>query len=360
MKKFSGNVRDIAGLNDDELRSSLKAAGWNKLLPAIKDEYGEVLVGHRRLKIAAEENIEPVIEVHTFGSGPDADNDRMQLAIVSNTGAVPLTAQDRKRHAERMYGGGMTMETIGRVLGVDKATISRDIGKSELLHDATIKPAKTASNPKGAGRPKGKPKTRAERAPKAIEREEKVAVLMDAGLPAAKIAEKVGLGVRAVNQAMEHVQIKREAEAEIDPSTLSITAQEKLAMAIRQHQRKLDAAFEQRVLEECRRRMDEITLPHWKKQIEQAKKLYANRSALMSKELFNIIRRGLHPDSRNSISERKLAEAFDAFMGLEKFLLNEKDSPTHFGDLPMNLAEWDKMRAKRPAKKFTAGAVSKR
>jgi ParB-like chromosome segregation protein Spo0J len=358
MKKFSGNVRDIAGINDDELRASLKAAGWNKLLPAIKDEHGEVLVGHRRLKIAAEENIDPVIEVHTFGSGPDADNDRMQLAIVSNTGAVPLTAQDRKRHAERMYSGGMTMEAIGRVLGVATNTISLDLANFPIVGKS--KPAKSESNPKGAGRPKGKPKTRAERAPKAIEREEKVAVLMDAGLPAAKIAEKVGLGVRAVNQAMEHVQIKREAEAEIDPSTLSITAQEKLAMAIRQHQRKLDAAFEQRVLEECRRRMDEITLPHWKKQIDQAKKLYANRSALMSKELFNIIRRGLHPDSRNSISERKLAEAFDAFMGLEKFLLNEKDSPTHFGDLPMNLAEWDKMRAKRPAKRSSAGAVSKR
>jgi ParB-like chromosome segregation protein Spo0J len=358
MKKFSGNVRDIAGLNDDELRASLKAAGWNKLLPAIKDEHGEVLVGHRRLKIAAEENIDPVIEVHTFGSGPDADNDRMQLAIVSNTGAAPLTAQDRKRHAERMYSGGMTMETVGRVLGVSQKTISLDL--ANYTQGINQKPTKTASNPKGAGRPKGKPKTRAERAPKAIEREEKVAVLMDAGLPAAKIAERVGLGVRAVNQAMEHVQIKREAEAEIDPSTLSITAQEKLATAIRQHQRKLDAAFEQRVLEECRRRMDEITLPHWKKQIDQAKKLYANRSALMSKELFNIIRRGLHPDSRNSISEKKLAEAFDAFMGLEKFLLNEKDSPTHFGDLPTNLAEWDKMRAKRPAKRDGAFAVRRR
>jgi hypothetical protein len=101
-------------------------------------------------------------------------------------------------------------------------------------------------------------------------------------------------------------------------------------------------------------------LPHWKKQIDQAKKLYANRSALMTKEVFNIIRRGLHPDSRNAISDKKLAEAFDAFMGLEKFLLNEKDSPTPFGDLPTNLAEWDKMRAKRPVKRSTANAMSKR
>jgi ParB-like chromosome segregation protein Spo0J len=358
MKKFSGNVRDIAGINDDELRASLKAAGWNKLLPAIKDEHGEVLVGHRRLKIAAEENIDPVIEVHTFGSGPDADNDRLQLAVVSNTGAAPLTAQDRKRHAERMYAGGMTMEVIGRVLGVSHVTISNDL--REFVSDLQTQPRASKRGRKGEGRPKGKPKSRAERAPRAIEREEKVAVLMDAGLPAAKIAERVGLGVRAVNQAMEHVQIKREAEAEIDPLTLSLSAQEKLAAAIRQHQRKLDAAFEQRVLDECRRRTDEIWLPHWKEKIDQAKELYSRRRALMTKEVFNVIRRGLHPDSRGAISDKKLAEAFDAFMGLEKFLLNEKDSPTHFGDLPSNLAEWDKMRAKRPAKKSTAGAVSKR
>jgi len=204
------------------------------------------------------------------------------------------------------------------------------------------------------------PKPRAERAPKAVEREDKVAALRDAGLSVAEISNKVGLGQRAVSQALEHVDIRREAEAEIDPSTLSLTAQEKLAAAIRQHQRKLDAQFEQRVLDECRRRTDEIWLPHWKKQIDQAKELYARRRALMTKEVFNIIRRGLHPDSRNAISDKKLAEAFDAFMGLEKFLLNEKDSPTHFGDLPSSLAEWDKMRAKRPAKKSTAGVVSKR
>src|SRR5262245_24630758 len=46
---------------------------------------------------------------------------------------------------------GFTMEQIGTQLGVSKATIARDLG--ELSHDETIKPtAKTATNPKGAGR----------------------------------------------------------------------------------------------------------------------------------------------------------------------------------------------------------------
>lgn len=50
------------------------------------------------------------------------------------------------------------MEQIATQLGVNHGTISRDL--REFVHDAQIKkPAKTASNPKGAGRPKGsKPK----------------------------------------------------------------------------------------------------------------------------------------------------------------------------------------------------------
>jgi hypothetical protein len=52
-----------------------------------------------------------------------------------------------------------------------------------------------------------------------------------------------------------------------------------------------------------------------------------------------------------------LAEAFDAFMGLKKFLLAEKDSPTEIGGVPSSLAEWNRMRVKKPAKR---GAASRR
>jgi hypothetical protein len=38
----------------------------------------------------------------------------------------------------------------------------------------------------------------------------------------------------------------------------------------------------------------------------------------VDKDTFNTIRRALHPDSCNSISDKKLADAFRAFMALEK------------------------------------------
>jgi hypothetical protein len=50
------------------------------------------------------------------------------------------------------------MEAIATQLGVSHPTIVRDL--REFVHDEQIKPAKTASNPKGAGRRKGSTKPR--------------------------------------------------------------------------------------------------------------------------------------------------------------------------------------------------------
>src|SRR5262245_20610131 len=102
----------------------------------------------------------------------------------------------------------------------------------------------------------------------------------------------------------------------LTPDMLAMSAQEKLAAAIRQHQRQLDLEFEQRVRDEVKRRIDEIVLPHWKQKIDQAQELYKHRRGAMDKDTFNTIRRALHPDSRQSISDRKLGEAFDTFMSL--------------------------------------------
>jgi hypothetical protein len=96
--------------------------------------------------------------------------------------------------------------------------------------------------------------------------------------------------------------------------------------------------------------VDETIIPDWREKINQAHKLYERRRALMDKDTFNTIRRALHPDSRQSISDNKLGQAFDAFMSLEKYLLNEKDSPTVFGDtLPRSYADWEAAKRKTTA-----------
>jgi hypothetical protein len=167
--------------------------------------------------------------------------------------------------------------------------------------------------------------------------------VLDHGYTLERAAIEVGIGVNVVKMAVAREEGRREQR--VERADLSMTAQEKFDVAVRQYKRKLDMEFEQRVRDDVRRRIDEIILPHWKQRIDQAQKLYQHRRGAMDKLTFNAIRRALHPDSRRSISDKVLAEAFDTFMRLEKFLLNEKDSPTEIGNLPDTLAEWDKMRA---------------
>jgi hypothetical protein len=261
------------------------------------------------------------------------------------------------------------MEAIGKIVAVSAMTISRDL--ADILTDVKMsKPDRgtdTIGRKKSPGRPKGPPKEKKAKAKrtgpkperqKYTSQQEQLAatLVMDKGYTRAQAATEAGVSEKVVQFAVREEEGRRKALAEpdIDRATLSMTAQQKLDAACRQYQRKLDLQFETRVGEEIKKRVDGMILPHWKKQIADAKKLYESRRALMSKDLFNTIRRALHPDSRNAISDKKLGEAFDAFMGLEKYLLNEKDSPTKFeypggGGIPSDLAEWDRMKAKTQA-----------
>jgi len=340
--EFRDNIRLLDGDDDTELRGSMKQFGWRKEFPAYKDERGVVLVGHRRLKIAKELKIEPVVVMLELGEGDEADAERLKIAIASNVGTKPMTKPERQRIAKYLYGEReWTMERIAEALDVTQGTISKDLGN--LFQRNKSKSAKTASNPKGAGRPKGStsgPRRRTE----AAKADLAGALVLDKGYTLEQAAAQSGLAsVQVVKTAVAQEQGRREV-APPPEVALSMSAQEKLDAAMRTHQRKLDLSFEMRVLDEVKRRIDEIVLPLWRKRIEQAQELYARRRGLMDKDTFNKIRRALHPDSRNSISDKVLGEAFDTFMALEKFLLNEKDSPTEIGPLPDTLAEWDRMR----------------
>jgi IS30 family transposase len=234
----------------------------------------------------------------------------------------------RKPIAERLYKQGFTMEAIATQLGVATWTISKDLKE--------FSPEVKTSRPKG-GRPKGSTKPR-----KIADKHAKIVALADAGVTKPEIAEQTGVGERMVHRVLEVESARREPV--IDPATLSMTAQQKIETVSRQYKAKLDADFYRAVENEVRKRIDEIILPHWKQKIGQAQEFFSRRKGLMDKNTFNTIRRALHPDSRHSISDQKLGEAFDAFMALEKFLLDEKQSPTDFSGLPETWADWEKAK----------------
>jgi hypothetical protein len=281
------------------------------------------------------------------------------LAVWANLPAADRKTR-RKPIAEKLYTQGFTMDQIATQLGVSHPTIVRDL--REFVHDEQIKPAKTASNPKGAGRPKGKKTRTTHTAPTADVSQKMAEAVLDEGKTLAQVTHDFDLpSVQHAKLAIAKEQGRREAEPIITPDMLSMTAQQKFDAAIRQEKARLTAQFSQAVNEKVREKLDEMILPHWKKQIDEAQQLYARRRGLMDKATFNKIRRGLHPDSRNSISDKVLGEAFDTFMSLEKYLLDEKDSPTEVGaGLPRTWAEWEaaKQKARTARRSKRAGGRS--
>jgi hypothetical protein len=85
--------------------------------------------------------------------GDAADAERVKLALVSNIGGKPMTAKDRKRIAQHLYGREWTMARIAETLNVAQSTITEDLRDLSTV-DKSKRP-KTATNPKGSGRRKG-------------------------------------------------------------------------------------------------------------------------------------------------------------------------------------------------------------
>jgi transposase len=341
MAQFDGEVRFTKVLNNDELRESLKG-GWNPELPAIMDEFGVLLVGHRRLKVAIEEGIEPVIKTVVFGTGAQAEAERIRLANVSNLGAAPMTREDRQRQAERLYKNGLTMEAIGRMLGVSKKTISLDL--NFIVTSSNNPKPKTASNPKGAGRPKKANKLQPERRKNtSVSAESAARRILDEGKSYQEIERETGLTNIVLRSAVAREEGRREPV--IDRSELPMSSQRKLDALERQLRKQYEMKFTDAVAAGVREFLQETILPKHRKEQDTARRVLNARRGIMDKATFNRIRRALHPDSRNSISDNMLAAAFDAFMDLEKLLLDEKNSPTEWNKLPQSMADWDRMKA---------------
>jgi ParB-like chromosome segregation protein Spo0J len=108
---------------DAELRESIKELGFLKELAVIVAGDGQIIVGHRRVRIAKELGIEPVVVTL---DGDDAY--AIRLAIASNLGAKPFTKKERRKIARELYGTGeFSCQAIADVLGVARMTISRDV-----------------------------------------------------------------------------------------------------------------------------------------------------------------------------------------------------------------------------------------
>jgi len=326
---FNKNVRTTPE-DDSELRESLKALGWVKEFPALADENGVVIVGHRRIKLAKELKIDPVIETINFGKGDIADAERLKLAIASNVGFARMTKEDRQRIAEHLYGEHeWTMQRIAEALGVTQRTISEDLRGLEV-------PSKP-SRAKG-GRPKGSTKPRMN---ESIIAEMAAAMVLDQGKTYYEAERQLGVSNTVIRSAVAREEGRREVRNNppiITPEDLSFTARQKFEASIRQYRRQLEAEFEQRVLAEANSRTKQWLEHHMDMQ-RQYEAVIKARPGFMSKATYELIRRCLHPDSRAAITDRVLQDAFAAWTKLKLVLVAEKDNPTVFPAMPRTVDE---------------------
>src|SRR6516164_1043983 len=135
----------------------------------------------------------------------------------------------------------------------------------------------TLGRKKSTGRPKGGAPRKNESTAAATAAKQ----ILDGEKTYREVEKEAGISNTVLRSAVAREEGRRDPE--IDRNELSLTAQQKLDAALRQHQRKLDASFASAVDKGVRERIDEIVLPHWKEKIDQAQQLYARRRGLMDK-----------------------------------------------------------------------------
>jgi ParB-like chromosome segregation protein Spo0J len=153
-----------------------------------------------------------------------------------------------------------------------------------------------------------------------------------------------------------------QAEPHIDPATLSISAQQKLAAAIRQAASKLQVDYVLRLRDGVRdgvRNALESILPDYAVMEKSYQDMMESRvKGIMDKKTFRLIWSCLHTDSRASVTDQKLNEAFHAFSKLETRLMSERDHPTPRFKMPTYdelMARNAKANVKRKAKRGDRG-----
>jgi transcriptional regulator with XRE-family HTH domain len=268
------------------------------------------------------------------------------------------TKERRRPVVEQLAKQGYTQEAIAMQLGVSQKTISNDIETLVTLTNVKGQGKDTRGRKKSTGRPKGSKKR--ERPHKSdVQVQEQAALLfLDEGLSRDQVCDRTGLGQHEVQLAVERERGRREAAPNITPEMLSMTAQQKFDAAIRQRTRKLEIEIEARIRAEHQRWLNEVSLPQYAKELAELERSITSRKGVMDRLTYRKILACLHPDRvQDPALKKRYEEAFRLFTGLEKRVLDEKESPTTFRKMPRTYEELMAMKAKVQAERRTKRAT---
>jgi len=232
--------------------------------------------------------------------------DDCPLATWANLSPADRKAQ-RKPVAEALYKQGFTQEQIATQLGVNQATIARDL--SDLCTTHKTKPAKTATNPKGAGRPKGSGKRGRRHKPRDGQDQAAALLMLDEGKSRVEAAQATGLRQNVVQLSMERELGRRETLNQLLDAAAAANFSEKgklkIEDAIRIHKARLDKQFAQRVNDEVIRRIaaaDDAARERNKQLLRENINLQriVGQRGLFTKTQFRQLQMLCHPDNSAS------------------------------------------------------------
>ena len=252
--------------------------------------------------------------------------------LVEATGKSETELKYRARFAERYP----TEDEVGRAM----PTFTSWTQVKKSLPKPTEKPPKPKPPPKPA------PKRDDARLADAIyDRESEGASYTATDIVDDVAARGLDISIETAQRAMREERIARCAMDEatpIDWSSLPMTAAKKIDAARRQIRRELEAEIEPRVQAEVQRRIGKA-FDRIEEQYDKIERFEsAQRNGIFTKADYNLIKSCLHPDSRASVSDEKLANAFRVFNEANVKLV----PPPKPNDLP-SLDELRRQRAER-------------
>jgi len=235
--------------------------------------------------------------------------------------AAKAEAANPKRSARAIADeAGVGKDTVRRARnsGGAHAPTDRVIGKDNKSY-----PAKKRGRPRKQERPHKSDPTVQQQA---------AVMFLDGGMTREQVQIETGLGPHEVQLAVERERGRREAFAEvkIDPTTFSMTARQKLDAAIRTKTKEIEREYDEKRIK--------ANIEHWARHFPEMRKkeneaserertyreFMAQQKKIFSADEYTAIIRCLHPDSRGTVSDGKLADAFRLFKAKKFALTGEK------------------------------------
>jgi hypothetical protein len=185
---------------------------------------------------------------------------------------------------------------------------------------------------------------------------EEIIILHDQGIGPNDIAAQLGINQTTVSRAIAKEKSRREGKqaakqemtAEAALETLSMSAKEKLVMALRQQTKKQEQEYEARVqarVNDLVKHRLEMISKQWSEEQERVKRIMKNRYKFMTRAEYRKVLACLHPDWVTDPKQKlRYEDAFRIFKELEKCVLDEKDSPTTYMPIPRTEADWAELK----------------